>query len=93
VTGSDGDDSQKVVKAAEVVDVARVERQIGGQGSGGDQEIDSSGPAGFAASGNDRGVDASVGSRRGRIERNRIEAGFSSLLDDLDAAHVQPRRT
>ena len=76
---SDADDGQEVFKSSEVIDVARVEREIGGYGGGGDQQIDSSVATCLAARRDDRGIDASVGSRRVAIERQWIEAGLGSL--------------
>src|SRR5271165_850218 len=77
--GSDAHDGQEVFDPSEVVDVARVERQVGGHGGGGDQQIDGPGPACLAPGRDDRRVDASVGSRRVAIERQRVEAGLGSL--------------
>lgn len=76
---SDADDGQEVFEASEVIDVACVEREIGGHGGGGDQQIDGSGATCFAPRRDDRGVDASIGPRRVAVERQWIEAGLGPL--------------
>ena len=77
--GSDADDGQEAFEPSEVIDVARVEREVGGRGGGSDQQIEGSGATRLAPRRDNRGVDASIGPRRVAIERQRIEAGFGSL--------------
>ena len=77
--GSDADDGQEMFDASEVVDVARVEGQVGGQGGGSDQQIDRPGATRLAPGRDDRRVDASVSSGRVAIERQRVEDGLGSL--------------
>lgn len=78
-SGSDADDRQDFFKPSEVIDVARVEREAGGEGSGGDQQIDGSGATCLAARRDDCGIHASIGPRRVAIERQRVKVGFGPL--------------
>src|SRR5271168_4449636 len=66
--GSDADDGQEVFEPSEVIDVARVEREVGGHGGGSDQQIDGSGATCPAPRRDNRGVDAPIGPRRVAIE-------------------------
>src|SRR6185503_14067413 len=77
--GLDADDGQEVFDASEVVDIARVEGQVGGYGGGRDQQIDGPGTARFTPSGDNRRVDTSIGSGSVAIERQRVEGGLGSL--------------
>lgn len=77
--GSDADDLQDCFKPPEVIDVARVEREAGGEGSGGDQQIDGPGATCLAARRDDCGIHAPIGPRRVAIEWQGIKVGFGSL--------------
>jgi hypothetical protein len=76
---SDSDDGQEVFDASEVVDVARVEGQVGGHGGGRDQQIDGPGAARLRPGRDDRRVDASVSPGRVTIEWQRVKGGLGSL--------------
>jgi hypothetical protein len=80
-----GDDLEQLGEPGEVVGVERVERELAGQGNGGDEQIDGAASASLASSDGERGVDAAVGTSRGCVERKRLERRFGLLKPFLPA--------
>lgn len=76
---SHDDDVDEVLEALEARAVAGVQRQTRGTGGGGDEQVHGAGAVGLAAGGGDRCVDATVGTGRFAVERERVECGLGSL--------------
>ena len=77
--GLDADDVDEVFDAAEIVDVARVKREVSSERSGGDQEVHGARTAGFAPGGCDRRIDMAVSPCGCAVERQWVERGLRSL--------------
>jgi hypothetical protein len=83
---SDDVDVDETLQPDEVVAIAGVERQFGGQRGGGDQQIHRSGAARFAARRDDGREDPAVGASGVSVERQRIEGCFGPLETILTPA-------
>ena len=83
---SHNDDLDQASEPNEVVAVAGIERQTGGEGGGGDEEINGSGASRFPPGRGDRAEDSAVGAGRVGIERKRVKSGFGALESVLPTA-------
>jgi hypothetical protein len=80
-----GDDLDELLDAAEVIGVAGVQRELGSQGCGRDQQIDGPCSPRFARLRCDDSKDAAIGACSVSVEREWVERCFGTLQPILSA--------
>ena len=83
-------DFEKAFEFVEVVRVTRIERELGGERSGRNEQIEGAPTARFPSRVGNGGVDATVGAGDGSVYRQRLERRLSPLEPVLTtSAHVR----